>query len=75
MDAVFLLEVDRATLERRIDLRVNEWGSEPAERAMIMALHQTRKNLPPSGISIDATKPLAQVVDTILAYTQSHRGC
>jgi adenylate kinase family enzyme len=74
MDAVFLLEVDRSTLERRLDLRVNEWGSEPAERAMIMALHESRRNLPPDGIRIDATKPPAQIVDTILASAQSQNG-
>jgi hypothetical protein len=69
MDAVFLLELDRATLERRIDTRVNEWGSEPAERAIVMALHETRKYQPEQGIRIDATRPLAEVVDTILALT------
>jgi hypothetical protein len=69
MDAVFLLELDRATLERRIDARVNEWGSEPAERAIVMALHETRKYQPDQGIRIDATRPLAEVVDTILALT------
>ena len=68
MDAVFLLELDRETLERRIDTRVNEWGSEPAERAMIMTLYETNKNLPRDGIRIDATRPLAEVVDTILAH-------
>lgn len=68
MDAVFLLQLDRETLERRIDKRVNEWGSEPAERAMIMALHQSGRNQPREGIRIDATRPLAEVVDTILAH-------
>lgn len=68
LDAVFLLELDRATLERRIDTRVDEWGSEPAERAIIMALHESRKHQPPDGIRIDATRPLAEVVDTILAH-------
>lgn len=68
MDAVFLLELDRQTLERRIDLRVDEWGSEPAERAMIMALHANGRNQPADGIRIDATRPLAEVVDAILAH-------
>ena len=68
MDAVFLLELDRETLERRIDTRVDEWGSEPSERAMIMTLYETGKNLPRDGIRIDATRPLAEVVDTILAH-------
>ena len=68
MDAVFLLELDRETLERRIDSRVDEWGSEPAERAIVMALHHSRKYQPEDGIRIDATRPLAEVVDTILAH-------
>ncbi len=65
---VFLLQLDRATLERRMDLRVNEWGSEPDERAMVMALHESGRNQPREGIRIDATRPLAEVVDTILAH-------
>ncbi|KRA42599.1 nucleoside kinase [Devosia sp. Root635] len=68
MDAVFLLELDRETLERRIDSRVDEWGSEAAERAIIMALHETRKYQPEDGIRIDAARPLAEVVDAILAH-------
>lgn len=68
IDAVFLLELDRETLERRIDMRVDEWGSEPAERAIIMALHDTRKYQPTDGIGIDATRPLGEVVDTILDH-------
>ncbi len=68
MDAVFLLELDRETLERRIDTRVDEWGSEPAERAIIVALHASRKYQPEQGIRIDAARPLTEVVDTIIAH-------
>src|SRR5690606_11446754 len=68
MNVVFLLELDRQTLERRIDTRVDEWGSEPAERAIIMALHANRKQQPEQGIRIDAARPLTEVVDTIIAH-------
>lgn len=67
IDAVFLLELDRETLERRIDSRVDEWGSEPEERAIIMALYETR-TYQPEGIHIDASRPLADVVDAILGH-------
>ncbi|MBZ9938756.1 nucleoside kinase [Mesorhizobium sp. BR1-1-16] len=65
-DAVFVLEIDLATLNRRLDGRPGEWGSEPAERALILHQHQTRENLPENAIPIDATKPITEVVDEIL---------
>lgn len=67
-DAVFLLEIDRQTLARRIDSRRDEWGSEPAERAEILRLHESREDLPADAIPIDATRPLPEVVDAILAH-------
>jgi len=66
-DAVFVLEVDFETLNRRLDGRTDEWGSEPAERALILRQHATRENLPPDAIGIDATRPVARVVEDILA--------
>ena len=65
-DAVFVLEVDLETLNRRLDGRPNEWGSEPAERALILRQHVTRENIPPNAISIDGTGPIARVVNDIL---------
>lgn len=65
-DEVFVLEVDRATLERRIDTRVDEWGSEPAERALILRLHDSSEDTPPNATPINATRPLTEVVDDIL---------
>ncbi|MCX5480612.1 nucleoside kinase [Kaistia geumhonensis] len=65
-DAVFVLEIDRATLERRLEGRANEWGSEPAERALIFHHHERRESRPEAAIPIDATAPLTAVVDEIL---------
>jgi broad-specificity NMP kinase len=65
-DAVFVLAIDRPTLERRIATRVDEWGSEPAERALILALYDSGADQP-AGIRIDATRPLDEIVDAILA--------
>ncbi|QQR40574.1 nucleoside/nucleotide kinase family protein [Devosia rhizoryzae] len=67
MDAVFLLEADWPTIESRLLLRRDEWGSEPAEREMTRHLHKKRQDLPKVAISIDTTRPLREVVDEILA--------
>ena len=67
-DAVFVLEVDLETLNRRLDERpAAEWGGgEPTDRELIVRWHRTKEDVPPSGIPIDATAPIAQVVDEIL---------
>ena len=67
-DAVFILEADWPTIERRLTRRVDEWGSEAAERAITAELHATGRDQPATGIRIDTTRPLADVVDTILAH-------
>lgn len=66
-DEVFLLDVDLDTLHRRLDHRPpGEWGSEPAERELVVQLHRTREDIPQGGIVIDATRPLDVVVDDLL---------
>ena len=71
-DGVFILEVDLDTCLRRIDERValdpTDWGGKPAERELIARLHQTKEDIPKDGISIDATAPLARVVDEIVRH-------
>lgn len=70
-DAVFVLEIDRETLERRLDQRPeDEFGARPAERELVLRLHLTREGTPTSGIPIDATAPLRQVVDEILRHAE-----
>lgn len=69
-DGVFVLEIDSETLMRRLDERPDdEWGGRgrPAERDLILRRHRTREDVPPQSILIDATAPLAGVVDEILA--------
>lgn len=69
-DGVFVLDVDPATLQRRLEARLeDEWGSQPAERAFVLRLHQTREDIPQQGIVIDATAPVEHVVDEILRHT------
>ena len=67
-DAVFVLEIDRATLERRLDGRPDEWGSAPAERALILRHHAAPAPIPETAIAIDAKAPLPAVVDAILRH-------
>jgi thymidylate kinase len=70
-EGVFILENDRDTLNRRIDERValdpTDWGAKPAEREIIARLHQTKEAIPSSGVTIDATRLLEEVVDEILS--------
>ncbi len=66
-DAVFVLETDWETLEKRLSLRpAGEWGSCPQERALVQRLHQSREDIPPQAIGIPASLPLEEVVDSIL---------
>ena len=64
-DEVFVLELDRATLLQRLAARPDdEFGATPDERALVLRLHETREDLP-AGTPVDATRPLAEVVDEI----------
>jgi hypothetical protein len=67
-DAVFVLDLDPDTLNRRLAGRPeDEFGGKPAERALILRLHATRADIPRHAVSIDATAPVASVVDEILS--------
>lgn len=74
-DGVFVLEIDLDTMNRRIDERValdpTDWGGKPEERELAVRLHQTKDNIPKNGIIIDATAPLAHVVDEILRLRET----
>ena len=74
-DDVFVLEVDLDTLNRRLDERPDsEWGGRKStERELIWRLHQTKEDLPTNGISIDATVPVASVVDEILRHCEASK--
>jgi gluconate kinase len=69
-DAVFVLEIDLATLNRRLTARpANEWGGTAhAGEAFARFQHATKEGLPKNAIIIDATAPLSSVVDTILEH-------
>ncbi len=68
-DGVFILAVDLDTLKRRLDARPDdEWGGAPPDWDFIVRLHTTKEDLPKNGVTIDATAPVARVVDTILGH-------
>lgn len=71
-DGVFVLEVDLVTLNRRLEERPeSEWGGRQAERELVARLHQTKEDIPKNGMSIDATRPIAEVVDEILCKSEA----
>ena len=66
-DGVFVLEIDADTLNLRLDQRPeDEFGGRQPERELIVRLHRTKEDTPNNGIRIDATAPLADVVDEIV---------
>jgi gluconate kinase len=71
-DAVFVLEIDLDTLNRRLATRpATEWGGTAQEGETFARLqHATKVGLPKNAIIIDATAPLASVVDAILEYAK-----
>lgn len=63
-DRVFVLDVDLDTLNRQLAGRpVDEFGGRPAERELIARLLATKEDVPKCGVVIDATAPLAVIVD------------
>jgi hypothetical protein len=71
-DGVFVLEVDPATLSRRLEERPeDEFGGKPADREHIARLHRTREDIPDNGVVIDATAPIARVVDEIVRHSDA----
>jgi gluconate kinase len=73
-DGVFVLDVDLDTLMRRLEERAEgEWGGKQAEREIVTRLHRTKEDTPKDGVTIDATAPIARVVDEILHQSGANR--
>lgn len=67
-DGVFVLEVDLDTLKLRVSERAeDEFGAKPDEWALLARAHATKEDIPKTAVSIDATAPVARVVDEILS--------
>jgi broad-specificity NMP kinase len=73
-DAVFVLELDVETLDRRLAGRgADEFGGKPLERDLVMRIRASGEGLPESGIRIDATRPVAEIVDDIISRCDGPR--
>ena len=72
-DGVFILEVeDFETLNRRLEQRpADEFGGQQADRELIARLHRTKEDIPSNGVAIDATAPVARVVDEIVRRSEA----
>ncbi len=67
-DELFVLDVDLATLRRRLAKRPpDEFGGRPIEQELIVRLHATKQDIPRGATIVDATAPVAQIVDALLA--------
>ncbi|MCD4661525.1 nucleoside kinase [Agrobacterium tumefaciens] len=67
-DEVFVLDVDGATLQKRLAARpADEFGGNPAEREFVLQLHATKEDLPVHATVVSSSRPLDVVVDDILA--------
>ena len=66
-DEVFVLDTDLDTLNERLAARPkDDFGGKSIERELIARLHATKDDLPQNAVSIDATAPIAHVVNEIL---------
>jgi hypothetical protein len=76
LDGVFVLEIDLETLNRRLALRPeDEWGGPASDGESKARLqHATREGIPENAITIDATVPVARVVDAILEECRLEAG-
>jgi len=71
-DEVFVLDIDTDTLNLRLAGRpTDEFGGTPSERRLIARLHATQEDIPTGAVSIEATAPIARVVDDILSKRRS----
>jgi thymidylate kinase len=75
-DRVFVLDIDIETLNQRLAGRPqDEFGGRPEERRLIARLHATKEDLPTNAVTIDATGPVARIVDEILSKCdEAERG-
>ena len=72
MDGVFILELDKNTMMKRIEQRVKvdptDFGAKPEEIELIKKLYDSKKDIPKDGITIDSTQSLDQVIYEILKH-------
>jgi len=70
-DEVFVLDIDRITLEKRLDNRnKGQWGTSDEQKQLVRRLHETKEDVP-NGITINAVGPISEVVNAILRHIRS----
>lgn len=68
-DRIFVLDVDLDTLKRRVAGRSDdEFGTKPAEWALLARLHATGDGIPKGATIVDGARSVASVVDEILSH-------
>jgi hypothetical protein len=73
-DRVIALIIDEDTIRYRLANRTdNQFGKTPAELSVVLRLHATFEDTMKKhgALTLDATQPLAEVVDEILRYTRA----
>ncbi len=77
LDGVFILQIDSSTLEQRLSRRsADDWSGSPGvAEAGAREQQASGAGLPENGTPIDATVPLAQVVDVILEHARHGGAC
>ncbi|MEH3156255.1 MAG: AAA family ATPase [Gordonia paraffinivorans] len=69
-DVVVVLQIDEKTLLRRLGRRpAGEFGATRDERELVLRLHEQTDRWPSDAVVVDATRPVFDVVDDILALT------
>ena len=71
-DKVFVLDVNTKTLKKRLESRdADDWDVNDNDNQIefVLRMHTTKEALP-KGINIDTVRPLNEVVDAILEYTE-----
>ena len=71
-DEVFVLTVDAETLVSRLATRgADEFGGTQEQRELVLRLHRSGEDTPTDGTTVDATAPVAEVVDELLRIAQA----
>lgn len=72
-DEVFVLDVDDKTIEQRLATRGDNFGGKKKELELVHNLNKTKEDIPHKAVTVDATKPLNKVVDSILEYVDGNK--
>ncbi|MBM7676401.1 hypothetical protein [Gracilibacillus alcaliphilus] len=66
------METSLRRIDERVALDPTDWGGRPEEREISARMYQTKEGVPKNGIIIDATAPIAHVVNEILHQIEAN---